>query len=193
MLGCAERMYAASHLPRSAADGSDSLRGTRVSELIVGAVLALYSPRRGDSEINQGTSVGTVFVCVFLCYELHSYSHVDLPNDTSRVASCFCFSWCDCQRSRRVLGSIELGNEPPALAKRQGQVTQISQQRALCRIKCTECDLKCVALVLKKLGVVLKAARSEDCDESQIFRINGTSRVASCFGWCDSHTNRVAS
>ena len=58
----------------------------------------------------------------------------------------------------RVLGSFELGDELLALAKRQGQLTQISHQCAIITVKCAECDLEGVALVFEKLGVVLKTA-----------------------------------
>ena len=63
----------------------------------------------------------------------------------------------------RVLGSLELGDELPALAKRQGQVAQIGHQRAFSRVECAECDLKGVTLVLKELGAVLKVARRKHC------------------------------
>eukprot|EP00964_Phaeocystis_antarctica_P016111 scaffold8918_cov59-Phaeocystis_antarctica.AAC.4 len=99
------------------------------------------------------------------------------------------------------LKPFELADELPALAKRQGQVTQIGHQRALSRVECAECDLKGVALVLEELGAVFKTARCEHCRESLVLRgrphdLQGNgcwqhslihpSRRVFLFGWCGS-------
>ena len=56
-----------------------------------------------------------------------------------------------------------MGDELPAVAKRQLQISQVGEKSLFPRRKRVQCLLKGVALILEPLGVVLQATGREHC------------------------------
>ena len=66
----------------------------------------------------------------------------------------------------RAFESFESGDERPAVANCQFQLSQIGHQRVFTRLECAKCGFKGVALILEALSAMLKTTRCEHCSET---------------------------